>query len=145
MANIVELRDFSNEKLEDMLEGSREEMFNLRFQQASSRLTNPARIKEVRREVAQLNTVLANRRLAIQEAAAHAQIASALSGRNYDATAKYVYEEQGFQVEFTDGSATVATALVNLSKKQPHGRRQRAAASAGANAAPNRVVRYEVK
>ena len=145
MANIVELRDLSSEKLEEMIEGNREEMFNLRFQKASSRLNNTTRIKEVRREVAQLNTVLANRQLAIEEAAAHAEIAAALSGRDYDATAKYVYEDQGFQVEFTDGSTTVATALVNLSKKQPHGRRQRAASNAGVDAAPSRVVRYEVK
>lgn len=140
MASIVELRDLSNEKLEEMIEGNREEMFNLRFQKASARLSNTARIKEVRREVAQLNTVLANRHLAIEEAAAQADIAAALNGRDYDATAKYVYEDQGFLVEFTDGGNTVATALVNLSKKQPHGRRQRAA-----HAALDRVVRYEVK
>lgn len=141
MANIVELRDMDNETLQDMIEGNREEMFNLRFQKASSRLNNTARIKEVRREVAQLNTVLANRQLAISEAAAHADIAAALRGRDYDATARYVYEDQGFQVEFTDGGNTVATALVNLSKKQPRGRRERAASKA----APERVVRYEVK
>ncbi len=140
MANIVELRGLSNEKLEEMIEGNREEMFNLRFQKASSRLNNTTRIKEVRREVAQLNTVLANRQLAIEEAAAQSEIAAALAGRDYTATATYVYEDQGFHVEFTDGSNTVATALVNLSKKQPSGRRARAA-----KAAPERVVRYEVK
>jgi large subunit ribosomal protein L29 len=140
MANIVELRGLSNEKLEEMIEGNREEMFNLRFQKASSRLNNTTRIKAVRREIAQLTTVLANRQLAIDEAAAQAEIASALAGRAYSANATYVYEEQGFQVEFTDGSNTVATALVNLSKKQPNGRRDRAE-----KAAPERVVRYEVK
>lgn len=34
MAQIVELQDKSNDKLEEMLENGREELFNLRFQKA---------------------------------------------------------------------------------------------------------------
>ncbi len=37
---------------------SREEMFNLRFQQATAQLENHSRVKIVRREIAQIETVL---------------------------------------------------------------------------------------
>ena len=57
MASIVELNQMSNDKLEKTLEEAREELFNLRFQVASARLENTARLKQVRREVAQVETV----------------------------------------------------------------------------------------
>ena len=37
MLNIVELREMSDDRLEEMVENAREEMFNLRFQKASAR------------------------------------------------------------------------------------------------------------
>ena len=58
MASIVELNQMSNDKLEKTLEEAREELFNLRFQKASARLENTARLRHVRREVAQVETVL---------------------------------------------------------------------------------------
>jgi len=58
MANIVELNQMSNDKLEKKLEEAREELFNLRFQVASARLENTSRLRVVRREVAQVETVL---------------------------------------------------------------------------------------
>ena len=58
MLNIVELREMSDDRLEEMMENAREELFNLRFQKASARLENYARLKQVRRELAQLQTVL---------------------------------------------------------------------------------------
>jgi large subunit ribosomal protein L29 len=63
MAYIVELRGMSDEQLEDRLENAREELFNLRFQQASARLENTSRIRAVRREIAQLQEALHKRRL----------------------------------------------------------------------------------
>ena len=79
MANIVELRDKSNEQLEEMIENAREEMFNLRFQHAAMRVTDPNRIRVVRRELAQVQAVLHKRELAIEAAAAHQAIADALA------------------------------------------------------------------
>lgn len=140
MANIVELRDKSNEQLEEMLENSREELFNLRFQHAALRVTDTTRIRTVRRELAQVTSVLHNRGLAVAAAAANSDIAAALSGRDYDATARYVYEDAAYSVEFSAENSTIATALVDLNKKQPKGRRARAAAGA-----VDRVVSYEVK
>ncbi len=125
MANIVELREMSDAKLEEMLENSREEMFNLRFQKASARLENYARLKTVRREIAQLETVLNMRQLAIETAVANEALSAALAGKEWEASARYSYEDSGWQVTFVDGSGDeLATALVNLNKKRPHSRRQ---------------------
>ena len=71
MANIVELRGMSDAKLEEMLENSREEMFNLRFQVASARLEDYTQLKAIRRQIAQLETVLNMRQLAIETAVAN--------------------------------------------------------------------------
>ena len=51
-----ELRELSPEQLEDRLRELREELFNLRFQYATRQLTNTARIREVRRDVARIAT-----------------------------------------------------------------------------------------
>jgi large subunit ribosomal protein L29 len=66
MASIVELRDMSDEKLEELLDNAREEMFNLRFQHASARLDDLSQLKRVRRDIAQLETVLHQRDLAVE-------------------------------------------------------------------------------
>ena len=51
-----ELRELSEEQIEDRLRELREELFNLRFQYATRQLTNTARIKEVRRDIARVLT-----------------------------------------------------------------------------------------
>jgi large subunit ribosomal protein L29 len=51
-----ELRELSEEQLEDRLRELREELFNLRFQYATRQLTNTARIREVRRDIARVLT-----------------------------------------------------------------------------------------
>jgi large subunit ribosomal protein L29 len=51
-----ELRELSAEQLDDRLRELREELFNLRFQYATRQLTNTARIKEVRRDIARVLT-----------------------------------------------------------------------------------------
>ncbi len=118
MAHIVELRQMSNEQLEEKLENAREEMFNLRFQQASARLQDTARLKVVRREIAQIQEVLHKRELAVAAAAAQPEIAAALEGRKWQGRARFVYEDSSWNVTFldTDGSE-IATAAVNLNRK----------------------------
>lgn len=126
MAQIVELQEKSNDKLEEMLENAREELFNLRFQKAATRLENTARLKIVRREVAQLETTLNLRRLAEETAAKEPEVAAALEGQEWRANARYVYEESGWRVQFVDKDGkSLATALVNLNKARPQGRKQR--------------------
>lgn len=126
MASIVELREMSDDKLQEKIENAREEQFNLRFQKAIAQLDNHARLRVVRRELAQFETVLHMRQLAAQAALAEPAIAAALAGKKYKANSRYVYEDSGWQVSFVDdGGSELAGALVNLNKKRPETRRQR--------------------
>jgi large subunit ribosomal protein L29 len=64
----AELRALSGEDLEDKLKEAKEELFNLRFQNATGQLDNSARLKTVRREIARIYTVMRERELGIIEA-----------------------------------------------------------------------------
>ena len=59
-----ELRARTVDELGDELVRLRKEKFNLRFQQASGQLENTARVREVRRDIARIKTVLTERRRA---------------------------------------------------------------------------------
>ena len=54
----AELRELNEEELVAKLRESKEELFNLRFQQATNQLENTARMRAVRRDVARIKTVL---------------------------------------------------------------------------------------
>ena len=66
-----ELRALPDEELEVKLAEAKEELFNLRFQLVTGQLDNPMRIKQMRKQVARIMTVLRERELAAidQEAA----------------------------------------------------------------------------
>ncbi len=53
-----ELKGKSVEQLKADLVSSKKELFNLRFQNATNQLNNTARIKEVRKTIARIQTVL---------------------------------------------------------------------------------------
>jgi len=55
---IAELRDLDQTQLQARLQELHEEMFNLRFQVATHQLTNHARIRQVRRDIARVKTVM---------------------------------------------------------------------------------------
>jgi len=57
----VELREESSVDLKTRLEDLAAEHMKLRFQKATMQLTNSARIRQVRREIARIKTVLAAR------------------------------------------------------------------------------------
>ncbi|MCP4424783.1 MAG: 50S ribosomal protein L29 [Chloroflexi bacterium] len=140
MANIVELRGMSDDKLEEMLENAREEMFNLRFRNASSQLDDYSRLRVVRREIAQLETTLNMRQLAEDAAAAQPEIATTLADKEWRATTSFSYEDSAWQVEFVDSDGDdLASALVDLNKKQPKGRKARSR-----KLAPQLVASYEI-
>ena len=61
MAKIVDVRGKSADELQEMLVGLRKEQFNLRFQRATGQLEAVGRIKEVRRTIARVKTVMAER------------------------------------------------------------------------------------
>jgi large subunit ribosomal protein L29 len=63
----AELRDLNDTELEHRLGEAKEELFNLRFQNATGQLDNIARIPEVRREVARIETLLREREIAAAE------------------------------------------------------------------------------
>ncbi|KKL87105.1 hypothetical protein LCGC14_1938040 [marine sediment metagenome] len=56
--NAKELQDKTPDELKDQLSALKKEAFNLRFQQATSQLENTARMRNVRRDVARVKTVL---------------------------------------------------------------------------------------
>ena len=53
-----ELRGKTSDELRDQLVQLGKESFNLRFQQATGQLENPARMREARRDAARVKTVL---------------------------------------------------------------------------------------
>ena len=58
MMKIGQLRDLSTDELMQKLKDLKEELFNLRFQQATNQLDNPMRIVEVKKTIARVNTPL---------------------------------------------------------------------------------------
>jgi large subunit ribosomal protein L29 len=62
-------RHMTVDQLDDELAKLKEEQFNLRFQYATGELDNTARLGQMRREVARLNTVLREREIEAAEAA----------------------------------------------------------------------------
>ena len=56
-----DLRAKSADELKTDLVGLKKEQFNLRFQKASGQLENTARVRQVRRDIARIKTVLAQR------------------------------------------------------------------------------------
>lgn len=64
-----ELRELTDEVLEQRIAEAKEEMFNLRFQHATGQLDNSARLGEVRRDVARLLTLQREREIAAAEQA----------------------------------------------------------------------------
>ena len=55
---VEELKSKSVEELNQELVAAKKELFNLRFQNATNQLTNTARIKDVRRNIARIQTVI---------------------------------------------------------------------------------------
>ena len=64
----AELRNMDTEELETRLNETRQELFNLRFQIVTGQLDNSARIGQVRRTVARMETILREREIAAAEA-----------------------------------------------------------------------------
>ena len=59
-----EIRELSVEELEVKLTELKKDLFNLRLQNATNQLDNPTRISEVKRDIARVNTILRERKLA---------------------------------------------------------------------------------
>lgn len=55
---LKEMRDLDKEQLLGKLETSKQDLFNLRFQHVTGQLENPIAIREKRREIARIKTVI---------------------------------------------------------------------------------------
>jgi len=69
MATAQELRELNDTELEHRLGEAKEELFNLRFQNATGQLDNVARIPQVRKDVARIETLLREREIVAAEQA----------------------------------------------------------------------------
>ncbi|MCH5185290.1 MAG: 50S ribosomal protein L29 [Oscillospiraceae bacterium] len=58
---VTELREFSNEELMQKLAENKQELFNLRFQNAINQLENPKRIGDVKKTIARIKTIIHER------------------------------------------------------------------------------------
>ena len=64
MTAASELRELPDDELNQLVDDSKEELFNLRFQAVTGQLDNPRRVREVKREIARALTVMRERELA---------------------------------------------------------------------------------
>jgi large subunit ribosomal protein L29 len=62
------IRELTINELEVKLKDLKAELFNLRFQLATNQLDNPMRIREVRKDIARVNTIMRERELQKEEA-----------------------------------------------------------------------------
>ena len=58
-----DIRKLSTEEINKKIAESKEELFNLRMKQATGNLENPSRIRELRKTVARLKTILKEREI----------------------------------------------------------------------------------
>jgi len=65
---MTDIRELSDEELTKKLEDGRAELFNLRFQMATSQLDNTARVKTVKRDIARVQTEIRARQIAAESA-----------------------------------------------------------------------------
>ena len=63
MTKMEEFRKVSTEELNKKIKENKEELFNLRFQQATGNLEKPVRLRELRKEVAKMKTIIREREL----------------------------------------------------------------------------------
>ena len=62
---ISEIRDLSGQEIQDKIKDLKEELFNLRFQNAMNQLENPKRISAVKKDIAKLKTILREQELGL--------------------------------------------------------------------------------
>ncbi|MCI0713871.1 MAG: 50S ribosomal protein L29 [Chloroflexi bacterium] len=66
MPNAADIREMTENEIQQALMEAKAELFNLRFQLEIGQLQNPARIKVVRRNIARYKTILRERQIALQ-------------------------------------------------------------------------------
>lgn len=64
---VNEIRDMTPDEQVEKIKSLKEELFNLRFQNATGQLENPMRIREIKRSIAQVKTIQRERELKIRQ------------------------------------------------------------------------------
>lgn len=59
---VKEIRELTTEQIESKIVEAKDEIFNLRMKQAIGNLEKPSRIHELRKDVARMKTILAERK-----------------------------------------------------------------------------------
>ncbi|SFA48662.1 LSU ribosomal protein L29P [Parageobacillus thermantarcticus] len=59
-----EIRELTTAEIEQKIKELKEELFNLRFQLATGQLENTARIRQVRKDIARMKTIIREREIA---------------------------------------------------------------------------------
>ena len=65
---LKKMRDMTEVELNTELSKMKKELFNLRFQHATGQLENPVKMREVKREIARVKTIIREKELAKAEA-----------------------------------------------------------------------------
>jgi large subunit ribosomal protein L29 len=105
MASATDLAQLDGDELATRLGDARRELFNLRFQLATGQLDNPARVAQVKHDVARILTVLRAREILEAEGAYVAPTAA----EHADAVAKLAAEDQAI-AEKAEARAAAAKA-----------------------------------
>ena len=61
---INEIRDLTNDELNQKLEDLKKELFNLRFQHVTGQLENPVKMRETKKDIARVKTIIREKELA---------------------------------------------------------------------------------
>lgn len=64
----TEIRELTEAELQQKLHDATQELFNLRIQQSSGQLEKPSRLRELRRDIARIQTVMRQQALAKRSA-----------------------------------------------------------------------------
>lgn len=63
MMKAKEIRELTNQELDKKLDELKDELFNLRFQSATGQVENPMRIRQVKKDIARVKTIIREREL----------------------------------------------------------------------------------
>lgn len=63
LMKIKDLRELSNKELEGKIRETKKELFNLRLKQSTGTLEKPSKVKELRKDVARMKTIIREREL----------------------------------------------------------------------------------
>lgn len=62
-----EMREMSNSDLDKLINDTKQELFNMRFQKSVGKLTNTARVRTLKKDIARAKTLIHERTLAAEE------------------------------------------------------------------------------